>query len=107
MTHHMKKHAGALLLMKKSNPKLRNELIKIADRDLMYALCDCALNVLNGKIKLKPKQRRQIAKFCRHLQYLTNKKTPLKQKRRVLQSGGFLPALLGVLAPVLGKLLLS
>jgi hypothetical protein len=102
----MKKHASTLQLLQKGSPRFRKEVIKLADKDLLYALCDCALNVLNGTIKLSETQKKTLKRHCKGLRCLIDKRTPLSKKKKVLQTGGFLPALLApIAASILGPLL--
>ena len=76
-------------------------MLKGASPDLIKALCECSLNILKGRIKLSPTQKKKLSRHKKNLRLLATKKSTLKHRKRVLQKGGFLGALLG---PVLGVL---
>ncbi len=100
MAKRVKKHLHTLKLLKTAKPKLRKSLLAQSDNDLIQCLCECCHNVLNGNIKLSPKQKKALSRHKKHLRNLTTKKLSLKKKRHLLvQKGGFLPALLG---PIIG-----
>ena len=105
MSHRLKKNANILMLMKNASKKTNNDIIKKADKELVNTLCECSLNVLNGNIKLTPTQKKRLHRHCATLRCLVDKKTSLNKKKKALQTGGFLPAVLGILAPILSKLL--
>src|SRR5215813_6720489 len=82
----------------------RKSLIKNADKQQVGCLCRIATNVLKGKLPV-----RKIAKLKKYkcsLRLLASKKTSLKRRRKVLQSGGFLGALIGAALPLLTSLLI-
>ena len=100
MAARLKRHVDELKVLKKAKPKLRQSILKAADNQLIHCLCECCHNVLNGNVKLSPKQKKALQKHKKHLRKLTLKKTPVKKRRAILvQNGGFLPALL---APIIG-----
>jgi hypothetical protein len=68
---------------------------------MVDCFCECALNVLKGHVPLKRQQLDCLRRHKRILKKLILKKTPLKQKKKILQTGGFLGALI---TPVLSFL---
>ena len=61
----------------------------------MTCLCECALNVLNGNIPLKPADKKKLKKYKQNLRSLVNRKFSVQKKKKTLnQKGGFLGALL-------------
>ena len=108
MAHSLKKHADVLNVLVKTKPKVQKAIIQTADKDLVNCLCDCALNVLKANVPLTPSQKRKLARHKQGLRALISPKTSVSKKRKVLQTGGFLPALLGpilgIAGPLLGKL---
>ena len=99
MAHRVKKHIHALHVLKTARPKVRRALLKEGDKDLIQCLCECCHNILNGHIKLLPKQKKLLQRHCKDLRALSSKRVKLGKKRQILvQKGGFLPA---VLAPIL------
>ena len=76
--------------------------IKGADKDLLQCLSECALNILKGNITLKPAEKSRLTKYRQKLCEIADKKVSLKQKHKIVQTGGFAPALL---APLLGPVI--
>jgi hypothetical protein len=75
-------------------------------------LCECVKRLLKGRVPLKQKQLKSLRQYKRLLRKVASKKTSQGERRRILQTGGFvgavLPALLGglssILGPVVGRL---
>ena len=100
MAKRLRNHIDELKVLKKANPSLRKNYLKLANKDLICCLCECSHNILNGNIKLTSAQKKKLTRHSQHLRLLAKKSVPLKTKRNILiQKGGFLPALL---APILG-----
>ena len=104
MAKRLKKHIHTLHVLESAKPNLRKTIIQNGDNELIKCLSDCAHNIRKGHIKLTPIQEKCLSRHCRFLDQLTNNKTSLKQKRKVLQKGGFLPALLAPIIGVLGSI---
>ena len=101
MSGRMKKHALCLqLLIETRNAKLRKAILEHADPDFIRALCECAKNILQGNVKMASDEKSRLRKYRSKLRLLASKRgLSMKQKRRKLQqTGGFLPALLAPLA---------
>ena len=94
----MKQHADALRFLGKCNPQQRKAIIEHGDAGLIDSLCECALNLLKGHVRLNPKQKKTLFKHKQRLRALTNKRMARKKKAILNQHGGFVGALL---APVL------
>jgi hypothetical protein len=78
-------------------------LIAHATSEVLFAVCECSLNLLKGVIPLTPRQKRMLSRYKTHLRALTNKKVSKKRKKRYLtQKGGCL--LTTVLPPVINVL---
>jgi hypothetical protein len=91
-----------------AKPKMVKAIINCADKDLVHCLCECAFNVLKGNVPLTNAQKVKLKRYKQHLRALVHKKRA--NKKKILQTGGFLPALLApiaasVIGPVLGSLL--
>ena len=101
MSGRMKNHALCLqLLIETRNAKLRKAILEHADPDFIRALCECAKNILQGNVKMASDEKSRLRKYRSKLRLLASKRgLSMKQKRRKLQqTGGFLPALLAPLA---------
>lgn len=84
--------------------KQRGSLLRSIDKNGVRAICECALNTLNGTVSLKKSERVRLSKHKQVLRRLTNKKGCWKTKKRVIvQKGeGFL---LPLLLPIIGSVL--
>ena len=100
MSGRMKKQALFLqVLIKTKNAKLRKAILEHADPELIQALCECAHNILQGNVQMTPPEKTRLRKYKSKLRLIACKNVSVKQKRRKMQqTGGFLPALLAPLA---------
>lgn len=94
-----------LRLLKESSPKVRKRILKDCNTSLLYCLCECALNVLKGTVPLEKAQKKRLGRFKHKLRKLASKKTRVKIKKRIVQTGGFIGALLTPVLSFLGTLL--
>ena len=111
MSKRLERNVDYLRVLSTANPKMCKCIVQAAHKDLVDALCECAQNVLYGTVPLTASQKRKLVRYKKHLRKLArSKKTSQKARKVVLQTGGFLPALLGplataVLAPIASKVL--
>ena len=78
----------------------------LTDPDLIRAICECCHNVLKGNVPLTPRQKKRLARYKKKLRQLSDRKTSIKRKREVLQTGGIAPlaaALLPAILPLATK----
>ena len=103
MSNRLKTHAPYLHVLAKGNAKQREGILRGADKELIYCLCECALNVLQGNVQISSEDKSKLKKYKRCLRDLSNKKISLTKKRKLLlrQKGGWVTALI---APILGTL---
>ena len=106
MSKLVEKYATFLRRLHKANPKEKKILIKKAkdDPEFLKCMCECAKNVIKGTVQMTASQRERVRRRKQSFRKLILKKTSLKEKRRIVQSGGFLGALLGPIISVLGSL---
>ena len=107
MSQCMKRNASLLRLLQKLKPNALKAVMKVAPPDLIKALSECGLNVLKGNVKLNPAQKKKLCRYKNKLRALAIKKTSMKKRKEILQSGGFIGALLTPVLSVLGSLLLG
>lgn len=100
---HLRKHRETLLVLTKARPKLVREIIMTADRGLINALSECALNILSGVVPLTPAKKKKLAKFKSNLRILAKKSTSVTNKKKAMQRGGFISLLASIVAPLLFK----
>ena len=75
------------------------------NKDLIHCICECAQNLIRGKVPLNKKQRSALIRRRKTLRELVKRKVSLSKKKKIIQSGGFLAALLGPIVSILGGLL--
>ena len=104
MSSRLKKYASYLKRLHRASLKEKKVLLKKASKDTEFVkcLCECAKNIIKGNVKLTSPQREKIRHRKQSFRKLCLKKTPLKEKRRIVQTGGFLGALLGPIISILG-----
>jgi hypothetical protein len=97
----------ALQVIKSAGPKLRKVILSNYNKELLHSIFDCALNVLNGNLTLKPCAKRKLRKHKTVHRKIADKRLPLAAKRKtIVQRGGFLLPLLSAALPLLANLLL-
>ena len=105
MSRRIKSHAVLLNTLAHCSPHQRKLLIKTADKGFIDAICECVVNVIRGNVKLSSTQKRTLAKQKRFLRKLADRKTALKERKRILiQRGGFIGLIARLVAPVIGGL---
>lgn len=90
------------------NRKAYQAVVGSASDDVVKRVCDAALNAIKSPdIKLNAAQKKLFKKHRKHILKLADRKTALKNKRRLVQTGGFawIPALIGTVAGALGTAL--
>ena len=80
MSKRVRNHAPYLRVLARGTTKQRQGIIQGANRELVHCLCECALNVLNGNIPLKPAEKRKLKKYKHHLRTLGAKKNKFVEK---------------------------
>ena len=79
----------------------RKKFIRRGDTKLINCICECAKNVLKGRVPLSRRQLKKLSSWKRSIRILSSRRPSLKAKKALLQKGGFLGALP---APVLSFL---
>ena len=100
-----KKHFPLLQYLASGKPRIVRAIIKEADPEVMKAICECAHNVLKGNVPMNKSQFTKLKRYRSHLHTLANKKVSQKRKKKTLQTGGFLGALLGAAIPALASVI--
>ena len=102
----MRQHLPFLCTCFKSQGKQRRDMISTATRGQMEAISEMVLNLLKGNIIVPNASFTRLKPHKAKLLYLTRKKPSLRKKKQVLnQKGGFLPALVALIAPLAVDLL--
>ena len=92
-----------LILLANSKPNAVKQILKNANSHVIRAISEIALNCLNGVVSLTPAQKRKLKRYKKTMRDLSAPQTKLLAKRKIIQRGGFVSALLGVGVPLLIK----
>lgn len=101
----MKRHGEMIRLLARAKPPAVKTVIKAASPELVKFLCECSHNVLRGNVPLTTCQKRRLRCHKNKLRALTRKKLSFKKRKQILQTGGFIGALLKPVISVLGSIL--
>lgn len=106
MSDRLEKYAPCLRRLYRASTKDQKKYFGKMFRNVefMKCLCECAKNIIKGNVKMTVNQREKVRRRKQSFRKLALKKTSLKEKRRIVQTGGFLGALLGPIISVLGSL---
>ena len=105
VSQRLKMHGSDILYLQKTKPCIRKHIITKADGSLVDCLCECADNILRGNVPLTKLQKEKLKRNKAGLRALTKKSVSLKQKKAILQKGGFVGSLLAPIASVVAPLL--
>jgi hypothetical protein len=105
MSARLRRNAPLLRALHKATPSVRKQILRSNCRgDFIDCVCECARNILKGNVPLNSAQKQALRRRKKILHQLALKKTSQKKKKKLIQSGGFLGALLGPIVSVLGSL---
>jgi len=104
MSERMRRYLPTLKRIHRLGECAKKKLIKDCDRKLIECFCECSKNILKGNVPLKQAQMKRLRRE-KNLRALALKKTSLKKKRKILQKGGFIGAILPPILTVLSSLL--
>jgi hypothetical protein len=105
VSQRLKMHGNDILYLQKTKPCIRKHILTKADGSLVDCLCECADNILRGNVPLTKLQKEKFKRNKAGLRALTKETFSLKQKKAILQKGGFLGSLLALIASVVAPLL--
>ena len=81
-----------------------NRIIDEGGMELVYCICDCVHNILQADIPVSDEVKKRLKRHRHCLRKLINKKTSDREKKHLIQEGGFLGALIPTLVGLVGKL---
>ena len=80
--------------------------MRALDNDVLHAIHECCVNVLKGNVPLSRPQKQRLSRYKKVIRRLGSKtRLSTSGKRRLVQTGGFLGALLPPILGILGSLL--
>lgn len=107
---HIRKHEAFLDVLKIADPNLRKVILQKCPDDVICALVEIIINLLQGNINLTPQQKKQLSKYktkFRNISLHSMKNNKLinkpKTRKNLIQVGGALPFLIPLLAPLIAK----
>src|SRR6267154_1827945 len=102
MSKRLHRHVNLLKALYKAKSVTRRKLLKKhCDGDFVCCITECVRNLLKGNIPLSSAQKKKLSVKKNILRQLALKKTSLRKKQKLIQSSGFLGALLGPIISVL------
>ena len=108
MSARLKRNRLCLCLLAKTDHVLARAIIEKGNGDLVQSLYECAHSILKGNVPLKKSQKGRLRRYRKDLRALEKRKSALHERKRILQKGGFVGALLAPLAKsLLAPLLIS
>ena len=107
MSARVKKYLPVLKRIRRMGDRARREYVRKCDTEFINCVSECAKNVIKGNVPLSDRQMTNLRRKRYDLRALSKRKTSLQTKRKILQKGGFLSALLPPVLSVLGSLLLQ
>jgi len=108
MSAALRRNAPFLKLLYSSSPAIRKRILQShCSPDFVTCVCECAKNLLIGNVPLTASQKATLRRRYNNLRDLALKKTSQRKRKQIIQSGGFLGALLGPIISVLGSLFAS
>ena len=98
--------APLVITLRSLKPQQRRMLLETCKSKHLKGFEEVCLNICKNSVPLTAQQLQTCRKWRKQLKLLALKKHPLKAKKKILlQKGGFLPALLPIIATVLGTVL--
>ena len=99
----LRRHADAICILAKAQPRVIKQLVAGADKDLINTLSECAANILNGNMILQPHQKQRLSRHADALRALRRWTVSQRGKKALLVDGGFAGLLASTVALLLFK----
>lgn len=97
MSNRIKNNLDYLKILGSCKTAMRKAIIENADKDLVYTLCECVLNCLNGNVPINDSVKNKLKRHRKVLREVLKKKSSsiIKKKSILIQKGGaFLPLII-------------
>jgi hypothetical protein len=91
----VKDNETVLRALQRLDNNARAAVMASAKKELVTALVECARGIINRRVPLSPAQYEAIRRRAKDIGALTKANASLDERRRILQNGGFLSALIG------------
>jgi len=101
MSQRIKRNFTSLQALAKASNAIKSDMISTASKDLILSLVECASNIIKGNVRLTPAQFRRLRRYRVELERLVKPRTSQRDRKTILQKGGFLGALVRPLLELL------
>ena len=106
MGHALKTKEFLTVLSNSKTKRRRDTLIDIATKSEILAILEIVLNLLQGHIRIPPKQLAKLKHHQNHLRQIIRKGQSLKKRKNLLkQKGGILSAILPLALSTLSSII--
>jgi len=105
----VKNQFHCLKVLADCDKKLFNTIVEHSNKKLVFCLCECILNCLNGNVNIDSKLKEKLNKHKHVLRQLVNKRQSIKNKKQLIIQHGrgifplILPAILTAVSAFLNK----
>jgi len=103
----LEKNKKFLKLLLLADRKIQKKLIQNSNKEQIYCICEIILNLLKGKIPISDDVFKLLNKEKKLLRKIV-KKSSLKNKKYLIQKGGFLqillPTVISALSSIIGEI---
>lgn len=104
MSARIRRNAKTLDFLLNGDKNVTKHIIKNAHSDLVCCISEVCHNLLRGNIPLTSTEKAKLNKYKTQIRNIAGKKTTQQTKKRLIQKGGFLKALLAPLISLVGPL---
>jgi hypothetical protein len=106
IARNLRRDAATLRALATASQTLQRSMIARADKRLVLTLVNAAKEIIKGNVKLSPTQLRRLRPYEKTLRELVTSKS-IKNRKKSLQTGGFIGVLLKPLLHLVGGALLN
>ena len=102
MSARVRRYMSVLKRIRKMGDKAKRDYVRKCDKSFLDCISECAKNIIKGTVPLTNSQMSKLRRRRNDIRALSVKKTSLRKKRKILQKGGLLSALLPPVLSLLG-----
>lgn len=105
---HLNQQKHLLEVLRTANPKLRKVILQNADNKCIHAIAEIIINLMQGNVPISKNQKKKLKKYKNTFRAIEHNymKKPInasRGRRLIIQTGGILPAIFGIIAPIIAK----
>ena len=98
----MRRNGSLLHELSRTSDLVRNTILSTARKDLIETLVECAQNLIKGNVPMSKQHFKEFKKRMADVRQFVHGARNLKQRKKILQKGGFLGLLIKPLLKLLG-----